>query len=208
MPRITSATIGLLTRLVMQQPMHALVHRKRAADEEQQQRDDQRIEIDLAPRAERMQRIGGRLRALQAEQQQQLVAAIGGGMDRLGEHRAGAGERGRAELADGDAEVGGERVENGFRRFFVHVASLNVLKAQIHFDAARAVHHFADHRRFVEAVGAEDREHVVDRFRRARHEQAARGLRIGEQGAGHIVERGREHDVRRRMRSSCGPTRP
>src|SRR5258708_7641486 len=40
----------------------------------------------------------------------------------------------------------------------------------------------ADDRRAVEALAAEDRQHFLDRFGRARHQQTAAGLGIGQQG--------------------------
>src|SRR3954451_9236980 len=56
----------------------------------------------------------------QAEQQQQLITAVGGRVNGFGEHRAGTGERSGSELANGNAKVGGQRINNGFRRFFFH----------------------------------------------------------------------------------------
>ncbi len=56
-----------------------------------------------------------------------------------------------------------------------------------HFDAALAIDHFTDYRRFVKAVRAENGEDFVDRFGRARNQEATRSLRIGKQGLCHIV---------------------
>ena len=53
----------------------------------------------------------------------------------------------------------------------------------------------ADHGRGIEAVTAEGGDHCVQRFRRAGHEQATAGLRIGEQRAVFRRETVGEHDA-------------
>src|ERR1700761_2423900 len=53
-----------------------------------------------------------------------------------------------------------------------------------HLDLPFSADHFADHTRVVETVGTEQGEHLVDHVRCARNQQAARGLRIGEERTG------------------------
>ena len=71
--------------------MHALADREHAAAEEQQLRDDERVEVQRAAVAERMLRVGRPARAASADEQQELVAAVGERVQRFREHRARAG---------------------------------------------------------------------------------------------------------------------
>jgi hypothetical protein len=48
------------------------------------------------------------LRPAAAEKQQRLVAGVGDGVDRLGQHRSRSRDQERGELDDGYAEVGPE----------------------------------------------------------------------------------------------------
>ncbi len=85
---------------------HALVDSEQTAEAEEHQRHHERPEVPFASMAERP--ILSRLTSGEAgaEQQQRLVAAVGDGVDGLGEHRGGTGEQETHELGDSDAEVG------------------------------------------------------------------------------------------------------
>ena len=91
------------------QLVDALVDREEAADREQDDRHDERVDVALAAVAERVLAVGRFLRLAAAEQQQQLVAGVGEGVDALGEHRGRAREEPRDELGQGDAHVRQER---------------------------------------------------------------------------------------------------
>ncbi len=87
----------------------ALVDREQAADREQDDRDDERVDVALAAVAERVLLVGCAPRPATAEQQQQLVARVGDRVDRLGEHRGRARDEPRDELRQRDAHVREER---------------------------------------------------------------------------------------------------
>ena len=89
--------------------MHAFVHRHSGAEREHQHRDHEAPEIELAAVAERMEVVGRPLRRAAAPHQQQLVGGIDDAVHALGQHRRGAGDRGRDELGRGDAEVRQQR---------------------------------------------------------------------------------------------------
>ena len=87
------------------QLLDALVERERAADGEQHDGDDERPEVALASVAEGMEWGRGALRAGTAEDQEELVAGVGDGVDGLGEQRRRAGDEEADELRDRDPEV-------------------------------------------------------------------------------------------------------
>jgi hypothetical protein len=90
-----------------------LVNGEQPAEREQQNRHQEGPEIDDIAVAERMFLVRFPFRFLHAAQQQHLVAAIGGRMNRLCQHRARTGHgRGRA-FRNQDAGVGAECVQNG-----------------------------------------------------------------------------------------------
>ena len=92
----------------MGQLVHALVDRKHAADAEQQDRHQERPEVQRAAPAQRKLVRGRALGLADAQQQQPLVAAVGQRMHRLGQHRAGAGDEGGHQLGQEDGEVGAQ----------------------------------------------------------------------------------------------------
>ena len=94
------------------QLLDALVEGEQPAHREQHEGDDERPEVALAPVAERVVGVGGLGGPLAAEEQEQLVAGVGEGVDRLGEQPGRAGDQEADELGDGDAEVGEERGED------------------------------------------------------------------------------------------------
>ena len=89
--------------------------RKRPPHREENDRDDERVDVSFAAVAERMSGLSAlRWPCLpSAEQQQQLVAAVGDRVDRLGEHRCGSGQRPRDELCERDAHVRQKRRDDG-----------------------------------------------------------------------------------------------
>ena len=90
----------------------ALVDREHAAAEEQQQRDDERVEVQRAAVAERVRRVGGAPGLAHAAQQEQLVAAVRARVQRLREHRARAADRRRDALGHRDQHVDDERFDD------------------------------------------------------------------------------------------------
>jgi hypothetical protein len=85
-----------------------LVDREHPAEAEEHEGDDERPEVDFLAVAERVLEGRRALGALEAQEEQQLVAAIGRGVHRLRQHRARAGEESRDELGHGDGEVAAE----------------------------------------------------------------------------------------------------
>jgi hypothetical protein len=83
----------------------ALVEREQAADQEQDDRDDEPVDVPPTAVAEVVLVVGALLRPLVADQEQDLVAGVGDGVDRLGQHRRRARERERHELRDRDPQV-------------------------------------------------------------------------------------------------------
>ncbi len=71
--------------------LDALVQGEQPAHAEQDEGDDERPEVALAPVAEGMLAVGGALGPLAAEQQQCLVAGVGNRVHRLGEQRRPSG---------------------------------------------------------------------------------------------------------------------
>ena len=93
-------------RLGRLQLLDALVEGEHRAEREQQQRDDERVEVAVAPVAERVLGGGGALGPLAAEQQQPLVGRVGDRVHRLREHRRRARDQVADELRDRDTGVG------------------------------------------------------------------------------------------------------
>ena len=84
----------------------ALVDGEASAEGEDHEGHDERPEVALTPVAERMllrRPLGG---SPHAEKQQRLVAGVGNGVDRLGQHGGGAREGEPHELGRGDTRVG------------------------------------------------------------------------------------------------------
>ena len=86
-----------------------LVQREQPADAEQHHGHDEAEDVALAAVAERVLGRHALLRPPAADQQQHLVARVGDGVDRLGEHRGRPGQRERAELHQRDGQVGAQR---------------------------------------------------------------------------------------------------
>ena len=105
----TSTAIGthlpLGDRLRVRDLVVGLVEREQATDAEQHDRHDERVDVAVPAVAEGVFRGGLALRPLAAEQQQRLVARVGDRVDRLGQHRRGAGQDPGDELGDRDAQV-------------------------------------------------------------------------------------------------------
>ena len=99
------ARVLVVTRPDLVELVVGLVEREQPADGEQHDRDDEGVDVALAPVPERV--LLGRLAAgsLAAQQQEQLVPGVGHGVDRLGQHRADPGEEEGQELGRGDACV-------------------------------------------------------------------------------------------------------
>ena len=100
----------------MLQRLDPVPDRKQPADAEKQHADHHRPEIDDASVTHRMVRRRQLLGLLHAHEQQNLVAAVGKAVQRLGEHGAAAGKERGGGLGQGDAAVGAQRVENGLER--------------------------------------------------------------------------------------------
>ena len=79
----------------MEELLDALEDREQPADAEQHERDDEGPEVAQRPVAERVHIVGGPTRPRAAEHEQTLVAGVGEGVDRLGQHRSRAGEHER-----------------------------------------------------------------------------------------------------------------
>ena len=104
----------LLERLGMLQFVNALVEGEHAADAEEDHGDEERPEVDGFAVAERIVRRRRSARLSQAEQQKQLVAAVGERVHRLREHRAGAGDECGYALRDEDRRSS-RRARTGWR---------------------------------------------------------------------------------------------
>ncbi len=113
MPSTISATTALRSGSGRGQPVIALVDRKQPADKKQQHRDHHRPEVHNAVLAERVFFGLRTLRLPHSEQEQKLIGGVGDGVDRFGQHRAGARVRSGAELGDGDSAVRSEREQDG-----------------------------------------------------------------------------------------------
>jgi hypothetical protein len=82
----------------------AFVDRENAAEEDEQ-RNDEREEVDLASVAERMPLVGGSRCPPDADQEQDLVDRINQRMNALGEHRGATADEAATELGDRDRQV-------------------------------------------------------------------------------------------------------
>jgi hypothetical protein len=71
---------------------HRFPDRERAPDGEEQHRDHEAPEVHVLAVAEGVGGVGGLARPPHAHQQEDLVAGVGDGMERLGEHRGAAGD--------------------------------------------------------------------------------------------------------------------
>ncbi len=91
------------------------VNREQAANAEQHQGDDETPEIAQLAVAERVLGVGFPAGLLETEEQQDLVAGIGIGMNRFRQHAAGPGDPGNDGLRNRDAAIGEEGIENGAR---------------------------------------------------------------------------------------------
>jgi len=88
--------------------VEALVQGEHPAEQEDDDRDEERVQVAVAAVAERVRRTGRAGGLAAADQQQDLVGRVGGGVHALGQHRAGAGEGERDELAGRDPQVGAQ----------------------------------------------------------------------------------------------------
>jgi hypothetical protein len=86
----------------------ALEDRHARADREDQDRDDERPEIQLAAIAERVRLVGGALGLFLPVEQQHLVAAVDHRVEAFGQHRRRSGHPGGDEFRHADPEIGGE----------------------------------------------------------------------------------------------------
>ena len=105
--------------LGLEHRLDALEDRVAGTQHEDADRGDQRPEVALHPVAERVQRIGRLLAALQRCHQEDLVERVGEGVRRLGQHRRGAGDQPTDELGDRDREVGAAGEQDGSGGFVV-----------------------------------------------------------------------------------------
>jgi len=103
---------GIAEALGLVQLVPAFVEREQAAEREQHQRDDERPEEHRLAPAQGVVGGGRAFGLLQAPQQEHLVAAVGIGVDRLGQHRARAGEDRRGGLGGGDRQVRAQRIQD------------------------------------------------------------------------------------------------
>jgi hypothetical protein len=81
------------------------VDRKPSTDSEDVNRNQKRIKIEGFAMAKGMQFVGRALAAFQAENQEQLISRVHGGMKRLGHHGGAACQEGCNVLAGSDSEV-------------------------------------------------------------------------------------------------------
>ena len=100
----------------MHQLVDTFVDRESRAEQEDDDRHDEGPKVGLLAVAEGM-RLGRRTRrALQAEEEQHLIAAVGGRVKRFGQHGRRASSEEADELGDGDAEIrkdpGEERLDD------------------------------------------------------------------------------------------------
>src|SRR5215469_1406660 len=86
-----------------------LIERHQRAQAEDHHRDDKDPEIELQPIAEGVLRVRRLLGAAHAEKQQELVPGIDSRMDRFSVHGRAAGDQRRAEFADRDRDIAGDR---------------------------------------------------------------------------------------------------
>ncbi len=85
-----------------------LVEGEEPTEAEQHDRDDEGVDVPLAPVAEGVLGVGLAARTLATDEQQRLVARVCERVDRLREHRGGVRQQVRDELRDRDTEVRGQ----------------------------------------------------------------------------------------------------
>jgi hypothetical protein len=86
-------------------------------DAEDQHGDNEGPKIELQAVAKGMRECGRPRRAPQAEQHQNLIAAVHDGVNRLAQHCGAAGVSGRREFGDGHQKIAGKGgVDDSFRR--------------------------------------------------------------------------------------------
>ena len=100
---------GLLDGHRVQQAIHALVQRDARTQGEDQQRDHEAPEIELAAIAQGVHSVGRPGGARDPVEQQQLVDRVDQGMHRLAQHGGRARDGGGHELRGGDQQVAGQR---------------------------------------------------------------------------------------------------
>ncbi|MGY3650117.1 hypothetical protein ACVWW2_005408 [Bradyrhizobium sp. LM4.3] len=88
---------------------NALIQRDTGAQREDEQRNDEAPEIQLAPIAERMGFIGRTARAPVAVKQQDLVGRVDERMHRFARHGRTPRPRGGADLRDRDEDIAEQR---------------------------------------------------------------------------------------------------
>jgi hypothetical protein len=98
--------------------MNAFVHRERAAEREQDERDDERPKIKLARSTKWVTRVCGARREMNAEKKERLVSGIRERVDRFGERCGGPTDECRREFARGDCNVSGKRSDDDFSAAF------------------------------------------------------------------------------------------
>ena len=101
------------------QLVDALEDREHAAQAEQHERDDERVEVAHRPVAERMPFVGRPVGAACGRAAAGLVPGVGQRVDRLRQHRRRARDEERDELHHRDAEVREERGDDRPRRIAV-----------------------------------------------------------------------------------------
>ena len=86
-----------------------LIERHQRVQAEDHHRDDKDPKIELQAIAEGVLRVGRLVGAPHAEKQQELVPGIDRRMDRFAVHGRAAGDQRRAEFADRDRDIAGDR---------------------------------------------------------------------------------------------------
>src|SRR5690606_5610448 len=116
----------------------ALVEGDAGTERENQQRDDEAPEIELAPMPERMFLVGRPCGSMQAIEQQSAITRIDQRMHAFRQHRRTAGEERSNKFRDRDGEVARQRgIDDGLRsRMGGHRASP--------FDCASTTHYRSD----------------------------------------------------------------
>ena len=85
--------------------MNAFVDGKQATHTEEHERHNKRPEINLLAMSERMFHFRSLLGFFQTQKQQSLIAAIGIGVNGLGQHRARTGDDCRNGFGDGNPQI-------------------------------------------------------------------------------------------------------
>lgn len=95
--------------------VEALVEREQPTHQEQDDRDHEGVHVAHPGVAELMRHIRGAAGALTTDQQKNLIATVCHGVDRLGQHRRGSGERERDKFGDRDPQIGDQRGQDCLR---------------------------------------------------------------------------------------------